>query len=338
MIQAAAVFGTQGGGIDYDVSVSTSLPDTVTNDKIVVITDVIPPLADGIIIDTVEPANPVEGMIYINNGIGPLAITKQGDNVTMIMRPGDTVQWAGSAWMRCNAYIGVDDEWEQVSYSVGTLEETSWTDISSIASSGLGANYWQVGDTKTITLLSPVLGTTTLAVQIMDFDYDDLADGTGKANISFGMIDCFATAQSMNPTDTNVGGWGNCAMQAMIENTVLPALIAVVGDGIIKPVAKRTSAGNKSASIAISTDSLWLLSEYEVFGVITNSAQGEKPLDKSACYAVFTGSSSRIKSKFWWERSPWASWDNTFCAVKQDGTATAYSASVPGGVVIGFCV
>ena len=44
----------------------------------------------------------------------------------------------------------------EVFYVSGTLESNSWADISKIARKGIGANYWSVGDTKTVALSGTV--------------------------------------------------------------------------------------------------------------------------------------------------------------------------------------
>ena len=224
-----------------------------------------------------------------------------------------------------------------------TLENMSWADINTVAAAGQAAEYWSVGDTKTITFESAVLGSTSIVVEIMGFEYDDLADESGKAPITFGMVDCFTTTQQMNSSDTNAEGWGSCALRTTLINTVLPELEDVIGTDVIKPVSKRTSAGSQSTTINTTTDSVWLLSEYEIFGATTNSVAGEKPTDKSICYPAFTDAASRIKktgasAAYWWGRSPRASDSTSFCAVSSSGTANYGYASGSNGVAVGFCI
>ena len=224
-----------------------------------------------------------------------------------------------------------------------TLENTSWADINTVAAAGQAAEYWSVGDTKTITFESAVLGSTSIVVKIMGFEYDDLADESGKAPITFGMVDCFTTKQQMNSSNTNDGGWGSCALRTTLINTVLPELEDVIGTDVIKPVTKRTSAGSASTTINTTTDSVWLFSEYEVFGTTTYSVAGEKPTDKSICYPAFTDATSRIKKvgasdADWWERSPLSGGSASFCSVSSWGTADYYNASGTYGVALGFCV
>lgn len=223
-----------------------------------------------------------------------------------------------------------------------SLQNTPWADIAVVAAAGKAAEYWAVNDTKTITFGSAVLGSTSITVKIVGFAYDDLVSG-GKAPITFGMVNCFATTQSMNGSDTNAGGWGSCVLRTTLINTVLPALQTVIGSNVIKPVSKRTSAGGQSSTIDATTDSVWLFSEYEVFGNVTYSVAGEKPTDKSICYPAFTNSASRVKkvgasAKAWWERSPYASYTPRFCSVASGGTADYGTASAAYGVSIGFCV
>ena len=132
-------------------------------------------------------------------------------------------------------------------------------------------------------------------------------------------------------------------MRSTLINTVLPAFQAVIGSDIIKPVSKRTSAGNTSTTINTTTDEIWLYSEYEIFGTINGSVPGEKPTDKSICYPAFTDAASRIKKvgasgERWLERSPYVSSSEHFCTVRPDGIEGAYPASTTLGVVVGFCI
>jgi uncharacterized repeat protein (TIGR02543 family) len=68
---------------------------------------------------------------------------------------------------------------ETVTFATG-----SWADIARISEAGEARKYFNVGDTKVITMGG--WGTQTLV--ILGFDHDDLADGSGKAGISIGML------------------------------------------------------------------------------------------------------------------------------------------------------
>ena len=106
---------------------------------------------------------------------------------------------------------------------------------------------------------------------------------------------------------------------------------------------KRTSAGYNSSTILTTTDSVWMFSEYEIFGSTPTSFAGEKPPDKSAGYPAFTNAASRIKKVdgsplAWHGRSPYANTVTRFCAVDGTGASSMYNANSERGISIGFCI
>lgn len=94
------------------------------------------------------------------------------------------------------------------------IEDLSWEDIAAISEAGKAKEVFKVGDEK---LLDEELG---LYAEILGFDHDDLADGSGKAGITFAikgsLIDSDLSSigitvenpTQMNATDTLVGGYG----------------------------------------------------------------------------------------------------------------------------------
>ena len=217
-----------------------------------------------------------------------------------------------------------------------TLQNTSWANIALVAAAGKASEYWAVGDQKTVALASTVLGSTSIVVEILGFNHDNLTAG-GKAAITFGMVDCFTTAQAMNSTDTNAGGWGSCALRTTIRGTVYNGLPADL-KAVIKEVNKLTSAGSESSTIKTTADTLFLFSEIEIFGSATNSFSGE-----GVQYSRFATAASRIKNvggsaSYWWARSPYSSGSTNFCTVKPSGAANPSGASYAYGVALGFCV
>ena len=216
--------------------------------------------------------------------------------------------------------------------TVGTFASTSWETVFEIGKMGLQSTYFSIGDERTISI-----GGTSYKVKITDFNHDDLADGSGKAPYTFSMSNALATTRAMNSSNTNSGGWTGSAMYSYMEtllNTFPSDLKA-----LIRPVIKKTSAGNQSTSIVESNDKLWLFSEVEVFGATTYSAAGG-----GSQYPIFTSNSSRIKKQgdsgsacYWWLRSPYASSSAAFCYVYSDGTANYDNASYSFGVSVGFC-
>lgn len=215
--------------------------------------------------------------------------------------------------------------------ALATLESLSWPVVASVSESGMASKLWSVGDTKTLT----VNGVTYTAV-ILGFNHDTKTAG-GKAGITFQLQNCLATTYPMEATNINKNGWTGCVMRQTTMATLLTQLPAALQSSI-KQVNKLTSAGNQSATINTTADKLFLLSEIEVFGSVTNSKAGE-----GTQYDYYKAGNSKIKTVngsayYWWERSPRGSGTTNFCYVNDNGGAYNYDASGSYGVSFGFCV
>ena len=144
----------------------------------------------------------------------------------------------------------------------------------------------------------------------------------------------------MNSTNTNVGGWTNCARRSWCNDIFLNALPTAI-KSLVKTVNKLTSAGNQSATIETTEDDAFLLSEIEIFGAVTYSKSGE-----GSQYEYFTTASNIQKkpsyqsyvSATWWERSPYGSNATVFCGVGANGTANHTNASNADGLAPAFCI
>lgn len=211
--------------------------------------------------------------------------------------------------------------------------ENEWADIIEACHSGEVPDTWVADGTCYKDML---INGTNYRIDIIGKNHDDLADGTGKAPLTFQLHDCYATAYAMNSNNTNSGGWQNSAMRA----TRLPAILALMPAEVqagIREVQKKTSAGNKSSSIVTTNDDLFLLSEIEIFGSTTYSYAGE-----GTQYAYYQAGNSKVKNlngsaRFWWERSPDSSDSASFCFVSSRGSAATAAAIGSRGVPFAFC-
>lgn len=226
----------------------------------------------------------------------------------------------------------------KVYYFVATdLQNLTWAQVSSISKMGIASSIWNVGDTKTLT----VNGVTYTAV-IIGFDHDDVTSpssyGRDKAGITWQLLDCLNTTYKMENSNTNVNGWGGCVMRnTNLRSTIWGQLTTDLKNAIVS-VNKLTSAGNQSSTIQTSSDTLFLLSEVEIFGNITNSKAGE-----GTQYDWYKAGNPKIKkvngsARYWWERSPFGADTTGFCCVSGSGYASGDSASSSLGVSFGFCV
>lgn len=220
-----------------------------------------------------------------------------------------------------------------------TLNEYTWEEIDYISSNGLASEYgFAVGDEKNITLSTD----EALTLAIMDFDHDELADGTGYAGITFGMRNLMATTRAMASSNTNEGGFTGSDMYTWLTGTLIPALPSDL-QAVIKMVNKKTSVGSYSSTIGTNAMKVFLFSEIEIFGSITYSAAGE-----GTQYSYFATSVNRIKylsngsgsMNVWWGRSPVI--DNSspyaFCGVNGYGNPVQGFAANKRGVAFAFCV
>ena len=257
------------------------------------------------------------------------------------------------------------------------LDKNEWKVIKKVADADKGANYWAVGDTKRITLNGKVGATTISNLKvdafIIGFNHNSGKEGSnrihfllGKIGGKFvGLVDSYydpsgytttSGAFTMNTSDTNSGGWAKTQMRSTVlgaasdptnptANTLLAALPADLR-AVMKSVTKytdNTGGGSNSASaVTATTDYLWLLAEFEVFGSRTYANSSEP--SSQAQYEYFKAGNSKIAYKHsaaetaaaWRLRSPTFSYNYSFCAVDSGGGANYYSAYRSLALVPGF--
>ena len=263
-----------------------------------------------------------------------------------------------------------------------TLNDNSWAAIRYAADNNLGESIWAVGDAKQITI-NATIGTKSYSnyqpwVYILGFNHN--ATYEGNNTIHFG---CFQSTQTysvnggialddsnygsktsttlafhMNTTDTNSGGWQSSIMRQQVldsdassatsgsSNSFLAALPSDL-QAVLKQCTKYTdNTGQSSAQSAVTATQDWvfLLSEYEVQGRITNANTYEQKYQQQ--YQYYANGNSKVKYRqsatgiaaWWWNRSPHASRSSNFCIVSSDGSANNNGASRSYGLAPGFCV
>ena len=230
------------------------------------------------------------------------------------------------------------------------------------------ADYWAVGDTRSVSL-SAMSATgvgeshraQTVQFVIGDFNHDDLTtpiNGHTKAAVTLLQKDCLMDATSasnvnngsadtekgyMNSTNTNAGGWKNCARRTWCNNVFFAALPSA-WQSIVKTVNKKSGTGGGSSSgTEVTTDKIFLASEIEIFGSRSYSVDGE-----GAQYQYYkNATANRYKMPKWgsssvthiyWERSPYSGNTTYFCNVNYNGNASRYNASTAYGVAPCLCI
>lgn len=214
------------------------------------------------------------------------------------------------------------------------LNENSWAVIKAVSDSGQGDNYWDVGDTKTITINGKI-GTTNFSSVSIDafiagFNHNSSREGSNRIHFIIGkksgkMVGLFDSKYGpdagwpsggsgsfvMNTSSTNSGGWNNSYMRKTIlgnsntpsnplANSFIAALPADLR-AVMKSVTKYTDntangGGNQASYITATTDYLWLLAEFEVQGARTYANSYEQ--NYQAQYQYFKSGNSKVAYKY----------------------------------------
>ena len=216
------------------------------------------------------------------------------------------------------------------------LQSISWSQVATISRAGLASTLFHIGDEKNLT----VNGVSYTAV-IIGFDHDTPANiatyGRDKAGITWQLKNCLNTTYLMNSSDTNSGGWASCTMRTSTMVTLLSQLASDLKNAIVK-VKKLSSAGYNSGTINTTEDSLFLLSEFEIFGHIVGSMAEE-----GSQYEYYKSGNSKVKTvngsaSNWWERSASKSNDSSYCLVDSRGSNSNSGATYTWGTAFGFCI
>ena len=229
------------------------------------------------------------------------------------------------------------------------------------------ADYWAVGDTRNVNLSAmeaTYVGEShraqTVQYRISDFEHYDLAteiNGHTKAAILVDQVNCLMDAECeagtkygssntengyMNSSNTNSGGWGDCARRKWCNEVYLNAMPEILRNAV-KEVKIKTSAGNQSTTIVETNDKIFLPSEVEIFGSTSYSAAGEG--SQYAYYKNATANRYKLPkwgssnaSNIYWERSPYGGHSARFCSVDDDGSANSHVASAAYGVAPCLCI
>ena len=254
-----------------------------------------------------------------------------------------------------------------------TLNSNSWATIKAVSDAGKGDSYWDVGDTKTITINGTVQGFTfsnlSIAVFILGFNHNNSREGSSRIHFQIGKISnklvglCdnsygsyVSSGFCMNTSRTNSGGWNGSYMRKTVlgnsgtpssppANTLLAALPADLR-AVMKSVTKysdNTGGGSDNAGyVTATTDWLFLLAEFEYHGKRTYANSAEQNYQKQ--YDYYKAGNSKVHYRhdstgtavYAWTRSAHSGGSNSFCLVHTDGTPTNSDADSSRALAPGF--
>lgn len=263
-----------------------------------------------------------------------------------------------------------------VTLPTSTLSDNDWATIRQVSSAGQGANYWAVGDMKPITINGKVGNTTfsnlSINVFILGFNHNASREGSNRIHFQIGKIGTTPVALcdaqyntnqtasgyfNWNTSNTNNGGWKSCYKRSTlygnsgtptspVSNSLMAALPSDLR-AVMQPVTKYTDnvangSGNVQSNVNATTDYLFDLAEFEVFGTryYANTYEQNYQLQ----YDYYKAGNSKVAYKHsavstavWWGlRSPRYNGYNNFMIVWTGGTYTSNNANYSGGLRPGF--
>lgn len=173
--------------------------------------------------------------------------------------------------------------------------------------------------------------------RIIGINHDDLADGSGKAGLTFETTNDVLYKHIWNDTKTNVGAWRSSKLRARLNSGDLWALLPAELQSKVKSVTKMTDnlGGGKAGTPSATTDKVFLLSMTEVYGDLqSDGAQNEYYKSKGVTTSNYSSASS---SSYHWTRSVHPSNSASFRCVHSNGSYDYYSATNIYCVFPAFC-
>ena len=179
-----------------------------------------------------------------------------------------------------------------------------------------------------------------LEYRIVGIDHDDLADGNGKAGLTFEATNNALAigGDAMNSTNRNAGGWEASELRNRLNSLDLWALIPSELQSKVKAVTKMTDNEGGGAGIpSATTDKVFLLSTTEVYGNLqSDGTQYEFYKSKGVTSRRYNGASSKFT--YHWTRSVSQSNAASFYYICSDGSSSyGPAASTPSFVFPAWC-
>ena len=338
---------------------------------------------------TLDTANKTKTITVTRAGDGAITASSSNTAAATVSVSGNIVTVTGNASGNATITVSVAEGTNYtapvdmtcavtVNFISSTLNDNDWATIRAVSDANQGANYWSVGDTKTITINGKVGATTfsnlSIDAYIIGFNHNSAKEGANRihfklgkiSGVQVGLVDSSYNSQvstsgkfTMNTSVTNSGGWNVSHMRKTVlgsdstptsptANTLLAALPSDLR-AVMKSVTKysdNTGGGQDTASyVTATTDYLFLLAEFEVFGTRTYANSVEQ--NYQAQYDYFKAGNSKrhykhsaTSSAVWaWLRSVYCNTKGSFVLVNSSsGVVTINGANNSGALAPGFAV
>ena len=248
-----------------------------------------------------------------------------------------------------NKTITVSAEYWSWGADGGTVDAAWFTGLKNYLASHTGASIKTssggaiLGTTKSVTLSSAVLGTTTHLIRVIGVDQD--ANNT----VTFQTKNCLNQYTSFGSSAVWIGSTARSLCQNYYN--------AFPGKGAIKTIKKGTcpNYGDRNQNVTYNDETVFLLSERE-FGLDTYSplstansttSKAECTQGKNFAYSYYTSNATRVmylgdtstsSYGYPWERSRNYNGSGSVCRVDNYGDATDYNYGYSGGLAPAFVI
>ena len=231
------------------------------------------------------------------------------------------------------------------------LRNNTWVEIDQACTLGVAPSLWEIGDTKSVTYQYFAMGgSRTIDAAILDFNHDDLSDGSGKAIITFGM------REEVYKCNLSTGTYETSQLRDICQRLYELYLTEEGLKPIIKSIIKKSSRLNKVGTrfdqtpkdVTTTNDYLWALSMSELGFNITTTHEGNDDysgaeyvsLNEGTLYPFYSTSSRRYVGDEYATRTSYTSESNgsfVIGASSNDGFDLLGAPSST-GMVCCFCI
>ena len=319
---------------------------------------------------TLTVAEPTATITVTTNSNGAISAISSDASICNTSVSGTTVTLTGNAAGSTTVTISVlqSDQYasasDTVSVNVPTavplnlLANRTLAELQTIIQNGNAASYFKPGDYFDFTMASAVTldsgdtiaANSTWRAYILGIDHNSTLEGTNRVHFCIGRntdnVEIAFADHRMNSTNTNSGGWNGSTMKTFLNGTFYNALPTDLKNVITECDKWTNNSGQNDTSGAVTSTSqkIWLLSEFEVFGARTYANQYEQNKQSQYDYYKNGNSSARcehVRGKNlneWWLRSPCYDKASSFCYTSLFGNLTRENANEKNGVVPCFTI
>jgi len=323
---------------------------------------------------SIQGANKTDTATLTVIGDGAISVVSSDTNVATVERSGNTLTVTSVGDGTVNIIITLAASGNYIGDSAtlvvsvvdvdSVLANNTPEQIQAAAQAGIASSLWSVGAVTAPISIGAVgnMSATSACAFIIGFDHNSSKEGTNRIHFQFGKTTSgtniafcdsgynsnksSGTWFNMNNSSTNSGGWNGSLMRTVICSAFKSALPSA-WQNVIASTTKYTDntggSSNTASYVTVTTDDIFLLAEYEVFGSrsYANSAEQNYQLQydyyKNGNAKIFHNHNTSITCH-WWLRSPCAGRSDRFCLVNTSGSVYSASAYNLYGFAPGFSV